>query len=175
MSRARELAEIVVGGQEGFYKQAKLITKPVMSIMYETIVQSATPPDATDEEKAIVQPSLDELLEVFLKETEWLQVGQYEEYCNMFAEAYEEVYTEEQIEFLIDLYTNNPWVTSQEKELSQCLAPRMAEWGQKLGQQVVANITETGEIQKIMQRMMDRIDDEGEGEEWKNATDGGAG
>jgi hypothetical protein len=85
----------------------------------------------------------------YVKETVWLLEGEYSTYKKQVMEAIEEMYTPEQQESLLNFYESNPWYIEKATEMSQVLGFKGIAIGKKIADQVMQNLEERGDADKI--------------------------
>ena len=87
----------------------------------------------------------------FVRETAWQMEGQFQKFLQVTKEAIDEIYTPEEIDILIELNTKYPWMASKAETLGQVLTDKSIELGQTTGDTVIANLEETGDLERILE------------------------
>ena len=86
----------------------------------------------------------------FVKELNWLLDGQYHNFVSITKRNLQKVYTEEELELLYKIYTENPWMAPKAEQIAQLNATEAMEFGKVTAEMVANNLKETGDLERIM-------------------------
>lgn len=123
-----------------------IIQQTTQMIAAQLAQQAMTEPDAVQEDEEKVK----ELFGMMVTRTMAKHEEQYPVALNMTQMIMEEAYSDEELEKLLSIYEENPWMIDKSTLFANMLSGRMLAFGQRIGQQVAEEMQANGDFERIM-------------------------